>query len=123
MEYPNLELVAYKAELMLQNDPGFKERFTEATKDSKFKMRPDCEIICFPQTWATTALGFDAPGTMCGQAFTKAYTTVIHECVTDTYLVFFGGRPAYQVTNATNAFYRDLSHRNLKSVMEAGKAY
>ena len=88
MEYPNLELVAYKAKLMLQNDPGFKERFAETTKDSKFKMRPDCEIICFPQTWATTALGFDAPGTMCGQAFTKAYTTVIHECVTDTYLVF-----------------------------------
>lgn len=123
MEYPNLELVAYRAELMLKNDPHFVERLTEKQKECKLPIRPDLELICFPQTWATTALGFDAPGTFAGQAFTKAYTTVIHECVTDTYLVFFGARPAYQVTNATEQFYEDLANRQLKSVTQANAVY
>lgn len=123
MEYPNLELMAYKAELILQNNSNFRESFEKETKDYLFKMRPDFEVFVFPQVWGTTALGFDFPGTMAGQAFTRAYTTVVHECVTDTYVVFFGGTMAYYVTNATETFYEDLRNQNMKSVGQARDVY
>ena len=121
MEYPNLELVAYRAQLMLQNDEEFKARLAAVPSHEHFKPRPDFELIVFPQLWGSTALGFD--GEFGGQAFTKAYTTVVHECLTGTYLVFFGGRPAYKVQDATDQFFEDLSERSLKAVSEAAKCY
>ena len=116
MEYPNLELVAYRAQLMLQNDEEFKAKLAAVPSH-----RPDFELIVFPQLWGSTALGFD--GEIGGQAMTRAYTTVVHETLTGTYLVFFGGRPAYKVQDATEQFFLDLSERSLKSVREAAKCY
>ena len=121
MEYPNLELVAYRAQLMLQNDEEFKAKLAAVPSHAHFKPRPDFELIVFPQLWGSTALGFD--GEIGGQAMTRAYTTVVHESLTGTYMVFFGDRPAYKVQDATDQFFTDLSERNLKSTSQAAMCY
>lgn len=121
MEYPNLELLVYRARLMLQNDEEFKAKLAAIPENGYWKPRPDFSVIVFPQTWGSTALGFD--GEFGGQAFTQAYTTVVHESLTGTYVVFFGDRPAYKVQDATDQFFTDLSERNLKSVSQAKDCY
>ena len=116
MVFPNLELLVYRAKLMLQNDEDYKAKLAAVPKH-----RPDFSVIVFPQTWGSTALGFD--GDFGGQAITRAYTTVVHESLTGTYIVFFGDRPAYKVQDATDQFFTDLSERNLKSTSQAAMCY
>lgn len=121
MEFPNLELLVYRAKLMLQNDEDYKAKLAAVPKHEHFSPRPDFSVIVFPQTWGSTALGFD--GNFGGQTITRAYTTVIHESLTGTYMVFFGDRPAYKVQDATDQFFTDLSERNLKSTSQAAMCY
>ena len=121
MDYPNLELLVYRAKLMLQNDEDYKAKLAAVPSHAHFKPRPDFELIVFPQLWGSTALGFD--GEIGGQAMTRAYTTVVHESLTGTYMVFFGDRPAYKVQDATDQFFTDLSERNLKSTSQAAMCY
>jgi hypothetical protein len=53
----------------------------------------DVEVIMFPQTWGSTALGY---GGMGGAAVTSAYTVVVHDL--DVYCVYFGeGECAYKI--------------------------
>jgi hypothetical protein len=53
----------------------------------------DVEVIMFPQTWGSTALGY---GGMGGAAVTEAYTVVV--CKGDLYCVYFGeGECAYTI--------------------------
>lgn len=111
-EYPNIELLEYKAKVYLSKD----EEFVEQSKDKML----DFEAIVFPQTWGSTALGFGGFG---GQAMTRAYTTVIHEIRTDTYVVFFGSKAAYKVTDANENFLQDLKNHFLVSVNEAHGRY
>lgn len=54
---------------------------------------------------------------------TKEYTTVLHELVTDTYIVCFGNRPCYKVTDANEDFFSDLTARRMASLSEARKRY
>ena len=114
MEFPNLELLVYRAKLMLQNDEEFKKRLLE-------KYPPEYDVVVFPQTWGSTALGFDSE--FGGQAMTKAYTTVVHEITTGTFVVFFGDRPAYKVCDINDVFKKDFEERTMKSVSEAIKYY
>jgi len=58
-----------------------------------------------------------------GCAMTKEYTTVFHELLTDTYIIFFGERICYKVTNANAEFYEDLQKRNMASLSEAKRRY
>lgn len=54
---------------------------------------------------------------------TKEYTTVMHELLTDTYIVFFGEKLCYRVTNANAEFFEDLQNRRMASLSEAKRRY
>ena len=123
---PNLELVLYKAQQIVSKNETFIHAFDttyKAAKDKGYNIIPDFDIEVFSQTWASTATGFDEPGTMAGQAITDAYTTVVHERITDMFVVFFDNRPCYLVDNPNETFMDDLAKHRLKSVSEAKEAY
>ena len=113
MKYPNLELIEYISKQVLKDkDPS--------------ALYPTCTMYVFPQTWASTALGFDEHGGLGGQAFTSAYTTVVEikyrvkgggfSTVDDRYYaVFFDGRFAYMYFNPSEQFFKDLDKRFMKS--------
>lgn len=50
MEFPNLELLVYRAKLMLQNDEDYKAKLAAVPKHEHFSPRPDFSVIVFPQT-------------------------------------------------------------------------
>lgn len=113
MKYPNLELIEYISKQVLKNE-------------NPSALYPTCVMYMFPQTWASTALGFDKYGGFGGQAFTSAYTTVVEieyrvegggiSAVDDRYYaVFFDGRFAYMYLNPSKQFFDDLDKRNMKS--------
>jgi hypothetical protein len=82
-----------------------------------YKGRPslsDIDVIQFPQTWGSTALGF---GGMGGAAMTKAYTTVI--ICRENAAVFFAGRHCYSVDNINDVFKEDLKRKCMRSLKEA----
>lgn len=121
MKYPNLELIEYITENTANE--LFKDVLTMSTYH-KFKM------YVFPQTWSSTALGFDGCG---GQAITEAYTTVVEmtlykfesgkdirgivykELEDKVYAVFFDGRIAYMCLNPDSEFLRDCNNMHMES--------
>ena len=121
MKYPNLELIEYITENTACE--LFESELIMSTYH-KFKM------YVFPQTWSSTALGFDGCG---GQAITEAYTTVVEmtsykvesgkdirgivykELEDKVYAVFFDGKIAYMCLNPNHKFFKDLSNMNMKS--------
>lgn len=121
MRYPNLELLEYITENTANE--LFKDILTMSTYH-KFKM------YVFPQTWSSTALGFDGCG---GQAITEAYTTVVemelHNIDKKTYdrtydiiyAVFFDGRIAYMCLNPNAIFLMDLKNMDMESQKKARK--
>lgn len=125
--YPNLELLEYKARQALLSDTTFTEKLNEAKANNKFFcFYLDAHV--FPQVWGSTALGFDrmpdGSPSIGGCAMTKAYTTVFHEAsISDTYVVFFGDRMCYKITNPTKKFLDDLQNRRLKPFSEALNRY
>lgn len=125
-DYPNLELLEYIAQSVMRSDEVFQKTMEEKRKKDKF-LCPEWEAVVFPQIWGSTNTGFDVTEdgdpVMGGCAMTKAYTTVMHELVTETYLVFFDGRPCYKVDHPTEAFYEDLKTGNLASLSEAKEKY
>lgn len=117
--YPNLELLEYKAKQILAADTEF--------MDSLGSHAVNFEVIVFPQTWGSTCTGFDicpdGSPAVGGSAITKEYTSVFHELTTDTYVVCFGNRPCYKVTDAPMEFYADLSARSMASLKTARTRY
>lgn len=117
--YPNLELVEYKVKQLLAADEEFMKKLD--------KRRPDFDVVVFPQTWGSTCTGFDicpdGSPTVGVCAMTKEYTIVVHELTTDSYIVCFGNRPCYKVTDANEDFYSDLKSHNMASLSEARKKY
>lgn len=125
-KYPNLELIEYK----------FLQEITEIVPDYKKYYYTDVSAIVFPQTWASTALGFGGFG---GSAMTKAYTTVMRlylyprsytttntiEHEPEIFGIFFDDRFAYIVNgdHASDEFFDDLNHRNMTSVQVAPQRY
>lgn len=124
--YPNLELLEYIAQSMMRSDEGFQKLMEEKRKKTRY-LRPEWEAVVFPQIWGSTNTGFDVTEdgnpVMGGCAITKAYTTVMHERVTETYLVFFDGRLCYKVDNPSEMFYEDLKNGSLASLSEAKEKY
>ena len=123
MKYPNLELLEYITENTACE--LFENELTMSTYH-RFKM------YVFPQTWSSTALGFDGCG---GQAITEAYTTVVEmtsykvesgkdikgkihvvskELEDKVYSVFFDGRIAYMCLNPNSEFFRDFDRMCMK---------
>lgn len=123
---PNLELLLYKSQQILSNDKDFVPAFNRVCAEAKSKgyfLSPDFDVEVFSQTWSSTATGFDEPNAVSGQAITDAYTTVIHERITDTYVVFFDNKPCYKVNDPNDAFMNDLENHRLKGITEAKEAY
>ena len=111
--YPNLELIEYKA----------KQRMMDAYSNAGFGYVCiyDLEMDVFRQTWSNTATGFDLSGGCSGQAFTNEYTTVCRvfvkfdddsEC-DDVYVIFFGNEIAYVIVAPNDKFFEDIKSRNM----------
>lgn len=90
--YPNIELLEYKAKQFLVNDKEIIDKVNEKRKENRYA-GVYFEAIVFPQMWGSTCTGFDimedGSPAMGGCAMTKEYTTVIHELLTDTYIVCY----------------------------------
>lgn len=124
--YPNLELLEYKARAALSRDEEFLKIFEEKKKNKKY-VYAEIDAVVFPQILGSTCTGFDVTedGSPAwgGCAMTKEYTTVFHELLTDTYIIFFGEKMCYKVTNANAEFYEDLQKRQMASLSEAKRRY
>lgn len=124
--YPNLELLEYKARVALSRDEEFLKIFEEMKKNKKY-VYAEIDAVMFPQIWGSTCTGFDVTENgspaLGGCAMTKEYTTVLHELLTDTYIIFFGEKMCYKVTNANAEFYEDLQKRQMASLSEAKRRY
>ncbi|MFD2248878.1 hypothetical protein FHS82_000987 [Pseudochelatococcus lubricantis] len=72
----------------------------------------EVDVIMFPQTWSSTALGFGGIG---GQAFTAAYTVVVQGPSGEA-LVYFGGNLAYRIKRPNHMFGDDVRNRHLRPV-------
>ena len=124
--YPNLELLESKARAELSSDEEFLKIFEEMKKNKKY-VYAEIDAVMFPQIWGSTCTGFDVneDGSPAwgGCAMTKEYTTVLHELLTDTYIIFFGEKMCYKVTNANAEFYEDLQKRQMASLSEAKRRY
>lgn len=125
-KYPNLELLEYKARSILSHDSEVMQIVEEKRKDQKY-VSIEFEADVFVQMWGSTCTGFDitenGSPAIGGAAMTKEYTSVFHELLTDTYLVFFGERICYKVTNANAGFHEDLKNRCMASLSEANRRY
>lgn len=83
--------------------------------------RPHEDLISvyhFPQTWSDTSLGF---GGVAGQAFTRAYTTVIVNDANRVACVYFAGRFAYLVQPINETFMNDVRNFNMAEVSGRAK--
>ena len=123
-DYPNIELLAYRAEQIFNDEVGkYLQQETEM-----FSHYIDTQVYVFRQTWAKTATGLDLHGGVLGQAFTNAYTTVVRidfevenqdpeVGVKRNYFfaVFFGDVFEYCGFNPNRSFYLDVSNFDMKS--------
>lgn len=85
---------------------------------------PDkCDVWMFPQSWGSTALGYDGMG---GQAITSAHTTIVECCTTRAIAVYFGsgGRLAYLVQgrHCLDAVRKAVATQAMPSVRQAEAA-
>lgn len=115
-KYPNLEKLENATRALYERDDLI---LRERIKDNE----PIFEAHMFPQTWGSTALGFDDTIAYGGQTMTVAYTVVFHELVSETYTVFFNEELAYIVHNPSEIFYADFARQKLQSVKLAKKLY
>jgi len=115
LRYPNLELLEYQFTF---NGRRFGK--SAASRDPQ-----TTEAYMFPQTWPTTALGFNSHGGFAGQAFTKAYTTVFVYKNPEITVggVFFDEEFAYEVFEPNEKFFEDIKEQKMASVANAHKRY
>jgi len=111
--------LAKKQELQQRGGPEFDGPASLYVTKTRQHTVDDVEIRMFPQTWASTALGYGGLG---GAAVTTAYTVVVmshyHACV------YFGGpRLAYRLDDWRNnaQFVADLSASAVKSRRDAAE--
>lgn len=57
-KYPNLELLEFKARVMLSKDSEFTEEVDKKRKENKYRS-VEFEAIVFSQMWGSTCTGFD----------------------------------------------------------------
>lgn len=112
---PNLEAIVATSRMIFQRcDGGNGESY-------------DIELRVFPQIWPSTCGGFDAmpngAPAIGGSAMTKEYTTVVHECINNRYIVWFGKKPCYLVDDPPDKFLQDLNRSQMASLSEAKKNY
>ena len=123
-EYPNIELLSYRAEQLYES--YISEKIVSGLTNVRHYL--DTQVYVFRQTWANTATGIDLHGGVSGQAFTNAYTTVVQidfeaenqdpEVGVERnyfFAVFFGDELAYCGFNPSRSFYVDVSNFDMKS--------
>lgn len=124
--YPNLELLEYKATIYFSNQTELIGKLKKIQEEKRFA-RVNFKAEVFPQMWGSTCLGFDVDengsAMVGGSAMTEDYTTVMHETITDTYFVFFGSKICYMVENANEQFLEDLKNHRLERLSIAKKKY
>lgn len=124
--YPNLELLEYKAKQLLSADPEFIKALDEAKKQHPY-FSIGFNAIVFPQVWGSTCTGFDiaADGSPAigGSAMTREYTTVMGEVMTNSFVVFFGNRACYKVSDPNENFLADLKNLQMAGLSEAKRRY
>lgn len=99
--------------------PGMKRLQVPPDEAPLKRRRPreeEVEVITFPQTWGSTALGF---GGMGGASITTAQTTVVSMPSASAAAVYFGCGLGYVVHNASARFWEDLSKHSMASRREA----
>lgn len=125
MKYPNLELIesTFKEKV--------KERYPEIFNKEKTEEHK-CRVNVFPQTWASTATGFNLGSVYSEQAVTDEYTTVISlywwevnedgrwNIKDDVYGVFFGDKLAYFCKHPNEKFHFDLKNKQMRPQRTAG---
>ena len=126
--YPNLELLEYKAKQLLSQDETFIAAMEAYKKENHTKYAYfDFNTTMFPQIWGSTCGGFDVAAdgypAIGGSAMTKEYTTVFHETLTGSYVIFFGNRPCYKVTNPNEDFINDMQKHRVVGLSEAKGRY
>ena len=110
---PNLEAIVAESRRIFSSGNG--ESYT------------GIELRVFPQTWPNTCGGFDimpdGSPAIGGCAMTEEYTTVVHECISNRYIIWFGERPCYLVEEPSDEFLEDLSRNHMASLSEAKEKY
>lgn len=91
--YTNRDWAAWRALSKEAQGVALKLNQVPQVQATRRPLEDDVEVIMFPQTWGSTALGY---GGMGGAAVTSAYTVIVHDH--NTYCVYFGeGELAYLV--------------------------
>lgn len=126
--YPNLELLEYKVKQLLSQDKEFLSAVEAYKKDYNKKSAAfDFDTTMFHQVWGSTCTGFDVAedGSQAigGSALTKEYTTILCETLTGSYIVCFGDRPCYKVTNPSEDFFNDMRQHRMVGLSEAKGRY
>jgi len=106
-----------------EKDQAMKTNAGPQIKKTRRPQTYEVEIVMFPQTWGSTALGY---GGMGGAAITSAYTVIVtyHNCS----CVYFGsGRLAYKLDYSTMSseglenVRADIASHNMAEVMKVGR--
>ena len=79
-------------------------------KTRKHSMYDLTVFTMFPQTWSSTALGFQGIG---GQAITSAYVCIIESNLLGQLAVYFGERLAYVIKRPNEKFMEDIASQRM----------
>ena len=122
--YEDRDWEAWRALSKEDQSSAMKNNAIPTVTRTRRPMVDELEVIMFPQTWGSTALGYGGLG---GAAMTPAYTIIVSYHST-TYCVYFGrGQLAYKLTWADMSpegrenFLSDMAARNMASVAKSGK--
>jgi hypothetical protein len=123
MNYEDRDWAAWQKLSKEDQAHAMKTNSVPKVKKTRRPMSDELEVVMFPQTWASTALGYGGIG---GCAMTPAYTVIVthHNCS----CVYFGyGRLAYTLNYSMmspegmkNA-RADIASQNMAEVSKAGK--
>lgn len=93
ISYTNRDWSAWRALSKEAQGVALKHNQVPMVQATRRPREDDVEILMWPQTWGSTALGY---GGMGGASVTSAYTVIVHDHV--NYCVYFGeGELAYQI--------------------------
>jgi hypothetical protein len=93
ISYTNRDWEAWRALSKEAQGVALKNNLVPIVQATRRHREDDVEVLMFPQTWGSTALGY---GGMGGASVTSAYTVIVHDH--NTYCVYFGeGELAYQI--------------------------
>ena len=93
ISYTNRDWEAWRALSKEAQGVALKNNLVPMVQATRRHREDDVEVLMFPQTWGSTALGY---GGMGGASVTSAYTVIVHDH--NTYCVYFGeGELAYQI--------------------------